>query len=107
MENTPEVINTYFDAKNARDRDPFIASFATDAKVVDENKIYVGTAEIWEWAKDTAKKYNEISTITSYKEEDGKSVVTANVAGSFDGSPIELTYLFELDDSKIVKLEIG
>jgi hypothetical protein len=107
MENTPQTIKNYFAAKNAREYSPFIACFTLDAKVEDESKTHTGPDEIWAWAKQTAKQYNEVSTITSYKEENGKSIVSANVAGTFDGSPIELTYIFELRDGLISHLSIG
>jgi hypothetical protein len=39
--------------------------------------------------------------------DDGRTVVVANVAGTFEGSPLHLTYRFGLsDDGRIEALEI-
>jgi len=52
-------------------------------------------------------KYRMTMTPLSAAEKDGKAVVKARVEGTFPGSPIELTFNFEIGDGAIKSLKVG
>ncbi len=99
----PETIARYFDAVNARDLDAAPLLFAADAVVRDEGGSHAGRDAIRAWMAETIRKYDFAA------EPEGLSgmVVTARVSGAFPGSPIRLSFRFELSGGLIGRLEIG
>lgn len=107
MEKLPTVLSTYFEASNAQDTDAYVACFRDDAKVEDENHTYQGHEQIAAWNRDVNEKYNAVSTVKSWLQTSDTTNVTAEVSGTFPGSPIDLTFSFQLRDNKISQLEIA
>jgi ketosteroid isomerase-like protein len=103
----PEILMRYFDASNAHDVDRMVACFADDARVRDEGEDLVGHDAIRKWKERVTAKYNTTSEILRHEENDDADLVTAKVAGTFPGSPIELTYHFVLTDGRIAALAIA
>jgi hypothetical protein len=103
----PVPVAGYFDAANAAQAAQASLHFALDATVADEDHIHTGTAEIAAWVADVTAKYACTATPTAVREEHGRTVVTATVAGNFPGSPIELDYAFRLSGDRIAHLEIA
>ena len=103
----PTAIASYFLAANAGNTEAVLACFAIDAVVHDEGKEMRGTAAIKAWKEETDKKYAVTLTPIEVSEVPGIVIVTTNVAGNFDGSPITLKFKFSLDNSLIAKLEIA
>lgn len=103
----PEPLAKYFAASNAHDSAALIACFDTDATVHDEGKDMRGLAAIRAWNEGNVQKYQVQTDPLGVKQADGKTIVTAQVAGTFDGSPIELDFCFTLRNAKIQALEIG
>ena len=101
----PEPIADYFQAANAHNTDAVVAAFAEDALVTDENREHRGAA-IREWSDEVNEKYKPHAEVTDVDEADEKTVVTADVSGSFPGSPVQLRYNFKLKGDKIVALLI-
>jgi predicted phage tail protein len=66
-----------------------------------------GQQAIQSWAEQTSSQYRICQTPKAAQEEGGATLVTADVAGDFPGSPIELTVRFVTDDGKIRDLKIG
>ena len=79
----PQPIATYIQATNARDTDALLACFTADAVVTDEG---VAVTDVTEGANET--------------------VVTTQVSGNFDGSPVQLHYHFTSKGDKISVLSI-
>jgi hypothetical protein len=52
------------------------------------------------------EKYKPHAEVTDVAESDEKTVVTADVSGSFPGSPVQLRYNFKLKGDKIFALLI-
>jgi SnoaL-like protein len=101
----PQPIADYFQAANAHNTDGVVAAFAEDALVTDENREHRGAA-IREWSDEVNKKYKPHAEVTDVAEVDDKTGVTADVSGSFPGSPVQLRYKFTLKGDKIGALFI-
>lgn len=102
----PEPVAAYFTANNVHDIDAMLAPFSEAATVKDEGQDRRGRAAIRAWMDDTNRKYQATVDATDVADTDGTTVVTAQVSGTFPGSPVELRYVFTLAGSKISRLEI-
>jgi protocatechuate 3,4-dioxygenase beta subunit len=103
----PDAIARFFEHENAADPAGLSAWFTADATVQDEGGTMQGGAAIERWMAEAKAKYQQTARPLSAEERDGWSVVTAEVAGQFPGSPIELAHAFRLDGGKIAHLKIG
>jgi hypothetical protein len=102
----PTILEEYFRAKNAHDEQGMAACFADDAVVFDEGAERRGTAAIEKWIADTTAKYRVSAQPNKLEEENGETIVTAKIAGNFDGSPIDLRFCFTLEGEKIKSLAV-
>jgi ketosteroid isomerase-like protein len=102
----PKPIADYFQAANAHNSDAVAAAFADDAVVVDESRERHGSAAIKEWSDEVNEKYKPHAELTDVAEVDDKTVVTAEVSGTFPGSPVQLRYNFTLKGDRIAALLI-
>lgn len=107
MQNLPPILTAYFEAANAQDVDAFVACFTPDAKVKDEGSIHHGHGNITIWNRSVNEKYNCTHAVKSWTETKGGADVTAQISGTFPGSPLNLTFRFTLVGGKINALEIG
>lgn len=103
----PETLDVYFAAQNTHDIDRLVACFAPDAKVRDEGEDIVGRDAIRAWKQKVRDKYHFTTEPLRHWQEDGSNLVRARVAGTFPGSPVELTYKFTLKDGMIAGLEVA
>ena len=103
----PQVLSDYFAAANARDPDRVAACFTEGASVRDEGKDIEGRKAIRAWAEETGRKYNFSADIQSIEETVDRVIVMAHLTGDFPGSPINLSYRFQLSGGLISNLEIG
>jgi uncharacterized protein (TIGR02246 family) len=104
--NLQHPVATFFESNNAHDAEALAALFAADARVHDENADHRGRDAIREWAEGTFRKYGTVLTPRQAKQEGDATVVTTGVAGTFPGSPIELSFRFVTDGEAIQELEI-
>jgi len=102
----PTPIAIYIAAENSGDTEALAECFAKDAVVRDEGKTLEGLAAIKQWKAETKKKYQHTVEPLTVAQEDGKIIVTNQLAGNFPGSPIELEFVFTLEGNKIASLEI-
>jgi len=103
----PDILNRYFEAQNAHDIEAMVACFAPDGTVRDEGRDFVGTSAIRAWKSETSRKYRVTVQPLDCHVDDGRTIVVANVAGTFRGSPLHLIYRFGFaDDGRIGALEI-
>ncbi|KQT36012.1 nuclear transport factor 2 family protein [Methylophilus sp. Leaf414] len=106
MQNLPPILATYFEATNAQNVDLYASCFSENAKVKDQKEIIQGRQNIANWNREVNEQYNSASAVKSWiQTSDGVEVIT-EVAGTFPGSPIELTFRFKLQDNRITELEI-
>jgi hypothetical protein len=102
----PTPVDLYFASANPSDTSAIDGCFAADATVRDEAKTIKGIAAIKAWRAETGEKYQHSVEPLAVATRHGKVVVTGKVSGNFPGSPITLDYIFDLEDGKIVSLEI-
>jgi hypothetical protein len=102
----PKPIEIYFASENLHDAAALDTCFAADAIVRDERQTIEGLAAIKAWRIGTGKKYDHTIEPLAIAERDGKVIVTGKVSGNFPGSPINLDHVFQLENDRIVSLEI-
>jgi ketosteroid isomerase-like protein len=101
----PPSIDSYFQAANSHDTAGVIAAFSHDAIVTDEGHDYRGPA-IKEWSDKVNEAYRPHAEVTDVAAAPDAVLVTAQVSGTFPGSPVQLRYRFTLKDDKIAALLI-
>lgn len=101
----PHPISIYF-AADASDSEALVRCFTDHAVVKDEGHTYTGLAAIKQWKTDSSRKYAYTSEPFACADVGGKTIVTSRLTGNFPGSPIDLRYVFGLEDDKITSLEI-
>ena len=104
--NLPPVIAAFFRAHNTGQTDDFNELFTGDALVSDEAHEYRGEA-IKTWIDTAFAKYKPVANVTDLAEVGEQIIATAQVSGSFPGSPAQIRYRFILKDGKIAALAIG
>lgn len=102
----PKAIEDYFDADRTGDPDAIAATFTEAGVVKDKGKTHRGRDAIREWMVEAAQLYTYTVEPFFIGTENGKTQVTAHVAGSFPGSPIDLRFFFVLAGDKVSELEI-
>ncbi len=107
MMTLPPAIAAYF--KSAHDLPPeqLAAIFAEDAQVHDEKQDYHGLDTIRQWRIAAYAATQFAARPLALREEGAEFLVTAEVSGTFPGSPIMLAHRFVLKDGRITDLEIG
>ena len=102
----PPALAAFFQAHNSGQTDDFNELFTGDALVSDEEHEYRGAA-IKQWIDGAIAKYKPIAEVTDLTEAGEQTIATAQVSGSFPGSPTQLRYNFTLKSGKIAALAIG
>ena len=102
------AIAAYIAAANARDTSTVASFVAEDANVFDEGQHRIGTQAIAQWMQDTARRYQPKVEVLDVQQRTGKVLVHNLISGTFPGSPLELRYMFRLDEQgKIARLDIS
>jgi len=102
----PKILQTYVNAANAGDAATGSSCFSESATVLDEGETLKGRKAIREWMQNTKKKYNHHTEPLDFRENDGEAIMTAELTGTFPGSPITLEYYFKLKDNLINDLRV-
>lgn len=102
----PPLLDKFIQAKNTFDSVAFVACFAEQAVVLDEGKEIRGMTAIQNWIEASSKKYQDTLTVTKLDERNHETVLTALVAGNFEGSPVLLDFYFDINEGKIDRLRI-
>ncbi|UOM36538.1 nuclear transport factor 2 family protein [Acuticoccus sp. I52.16.1] len=103
----PPPIRTYFDADGTPDGAAPMSAFARDAAVHDEGRTHSGSKAIETWWRSAKAETRHTAVPTAVTERGDVTEVRATVSGDFPGSPAELTFVFRVDDGRIVDLRIG
>jgi hypothetical protein len=103
----PKVIADLIAAQDKYDSKMFAENFSDEAIVHDEAKTYQGKTEIRQWNEITNAKYKTKYKPLEISTEGNEIVLTAEISGTFDGSPIILKYYFEIKENKIISLRIS
>lgn len=99
-------LSQYFDAINAHRPDDVAALFTAHGLVHAQGQDHRGNAAIRDWADDTFKRFALRVIPSDVREETGVTLVRAQVAGAFIGSPIHQLYRFKASEDAIEELEI-
>jgi len=102
----PQSIEAYFQALNTYDGSLLASCFTEDAILYDEGLTYRGRTVISEHIVEVNDKLSVKTEVTKILERNGETIVTATLAGNFDGSPIPLDFHFTVKDQKITELNI-
>lgn len=102
----PQLIATFVQAKNDHNSDAVIACFAGDAIVHDDGQEICGIAAIKKWIDTSIEKYQVTLEPTNLVEQEQETILTTQVSGTFDGSPVPLDFYFTINDGKIIMLSI-
>jgi len=103
--NLPIVISDLVKAQNNFDSASYVNCFNETAVVFDEGKTHKGKKEIKNWIGKAQKVYQVTMKPLEYSET--KQILDAEISGNFSGSPLVLSYQFELQDGRIQSLKIG
>ena len=100
----PEPIAAYFAAEH--NPEALQHCFTAQAVMKDAGHTYAGINAIKTFMAAASAKYSAASVPFAFEREDGFQVVRAKVTGNFPGSPIDLSYRFQLERGLIASLEI-
>ena len=102
----PAPIAAYYHASDVYDGALLAGCFAADAVLADEGKEYHGPEAVSGHILEANRNAKVMTEITGCVEKNGDTVVTATLSGNFEGSPIPLDFLFNLENEKIKALNI-
>ena len=103
-----QVIGRYLTAAPDNDVETVLSCFTDDAVVRDEGHTHRGAAEIGKWRAAAAAAYTyTIEVLGEEPAGDGRELVRARLAGTFPGSPVDVTFAFTLRGGLISELVIG
>src|ERR1700720_1039599 len=91
-----EPLATYFAGHKNHEVDAMIGPFAEGAIVKDEGQERRGLPAIRKWMEEAAAKPSVIA-VANAAETDANTTVTGRVSGNFPGSPVDLRFIFTLD----------
>ncbi|ANI87916.1 hypothetical protein A9P82_00420 [Arachidicoccus ginsenosidimutans] len=104
--NLPNVIIALIKAQSDYDSAAYANCFAETAIVFDEGKTHNGRTEIQNWIAGANKKYKTIMKPLEYRATESGGILSAEISGSFNGSPVLLAYHFEFKNEEIQSLRI-
>lgn len=102
--NLPNIISELVKAQNEFDSGAYANCFNKDAEVFDEGKNHKGKIEIQNWIDLANKAYCATTTPLDFNESE--NILSAEISGTFPGSPIVLRYHFQLSNGRIKYLKI-
>lgn len=102
--NLPNVIAQLVAAQNSHDSQAYAACFTETAIVLDEGKTHTGRAEIRQWITHSNEAYQ--STMQPLDYNTTTQLLTAEVSGTFPGSPAVLRFHLGLEGDLIQSLNI-
>ena len=100
----PKPIADLVIAQNNFDSKAYADCFAATAVVFDEGKTHKGKKEIEDWIERANNSYKAVMQPVSYSSD--KQILKAEISGNFPGSPLVLSYQFEIKDEEIHSLRI-
>ena len=102
----PHLVAKFVETQNTYDSGAYTECFTENAIVHDEGKTHTGKAEIRQWIEEANEKYKSVMKPLRYEESGSNGVLTAEVSGTFPGSPIVLKFHLGLKDGIIDSLNV-
>lgn len=102
----PRPIAAYFDADRSGNAEAVAACFSVDGIVKDERRTHLGRAAVRRWKEEASSRFSYTVEPLAIDTREGRTEVEGRVSGDFSGSPVDLRYIFVLDEDCISRLEI-
>lgn len=102
----PQLVDRFIATHNNYDSKAFVTCFTTSAIVHDEGKTHKGKDEIQKWIEHSNEQYRSSMKPLNYEETGATGVLTAEVSGTFSGSPIVLKFHLTLKNDLIDGLKV-
>jgi hypothetical protein len=103
----PKVIQNLVQAQNEFDSAAYANCFSETAVVFDEGNKHTGRNEIAQWIAEANEAYKTVMKSINFEEREAESLLTAEISGTFPGSPIILQYHLQITDGLITSLRIA
>jgi ketosteroid isomerase-like protein len=104
----PPLIERYQAAHDRHDIDGALATFTSDAVVLDEDETWAGTDRIRQWLTKTSTEYTYTRTLLGAEHTGTASWLVRNrLEGDFPGNVVDLRYEFTLHGDHISGLTIA
>jgi len=104
--NLPKVITDLIKAQDNFDSVAYANCFGEKAIMFDEGKTHNGRVEIQNFIEESNIKYKSVMKPLEYTENGKSSVLTSEISGTFEGSPIVLKFHFDIVDQQIQYLKV-
>lgn len=104
--NLPAIITRLVTAQNNFDSQAYAECFTGQAIVHDEGKTHQGKAEIQQWIERANQEYQSTMKPLNYESDGTNATISAEVAGTFPGSPAVLQFHFTLENELISVLKV-
>jgi len=104
--NLPKVVTELTKTQNNFDSVAYAKCFTETAVVFDEGKTHNGRKEIENWIDKANKEYHATMKPINFVAEENTGILSVEISGTFDGSPLVLRYHFEIIDGQIQSLKI-
>jgi ketosteroid isomerase-like protein len=103
--NLPNAIADLTKAQNNFDSVAYADCFSPTAVVFDEGRTHKGKTQIRQWIEKANQEYQAVMKPLEYSAS--QEILKAEISGNFPGSPIVLSYHFELQSGLIDSLRIA
>ena len=104
----PEVVRRYQDAHDRHDTDVALSTFASNARVFDDGREYLGSDEIRDWLDHAASEYTFTRSLLRAEATGADTWLVVNhLEGNFPGGVVDLRYRFVLAAGLISELVIA
>ena len=104
--NLPKLITDLVDAQNTHDGAAYASLFSESAVVFDEGQTHTGRTAIQRWIEKSNKENKTMLKPIGYEQGEKGSVFTAEISGTFPGSPAILNFNLVLQQGLIQSLKI-
>lgn len=104
--NIPKVITDLIAAQNNHDSAAYTECFSKTAVVFDEGHTHTGKAAIKNWIEKANQQYRSVLKPLNFEETGASSILTAQVSGTFDGSPAILKFHFDIANGLVQSLKV-
>ena len=102
----PKLVKRFIETQNNYDSIAYAECFRETAIVHDEGKTHTGKEEIRQWIQEANEKYQSVMKPLKYEETGSNVTLTAEVSGTFPGSPIVLKFHLGLKNDLIDSLKV-
>lgn len=104
--NLPKVLSEFVKAQNEFDSKAYTNCFAETAIVQDEGKVHTGKTEIEHWIAESNENYRSTMKPLELQQNGTLNILSAEVSGTFPGSPLVLKFHFEIIGGLIQSLKV-